>query len=160
MVAAAVSYHRRERKSFWWAHFDRCEHGPDTHERDRNVFLVESAEILDDWQQTGTKLPERRVKLSGSVSPGSDLREGSKWFRMYELPLPAGLEGTGKNGTGRSGWFGTEVLELGHEDGKDTVIIRDRLHRKIRALQRPPHRADGRPAPRHQEPRASTGSPR
>ena len=131
MLAAAVSYHRRERKSFWWAHFDRCEHGPDTHERDRNVFLVESAEILDDWQQTGTKLPERRVKLSGSVSPGSDLREGSKWFRMYELPLPAGLEGTGKNGTGRSGWFGTEVLELGHEDGKDTVIIRDRLHRKI-----------------------------
>lgn len=131
MLAAAVSYHRRERKSFWWAHFDRCEHGPDTHERDRNVFLVESAEILDDWQQAGTKLPERRVKLSGSVSPGSDLREGSKWFRMYELPLPAGLEGTGKNGTGRSGWFGTEVLELGHEDGKDTVIIRDRLHRKI-----------------------------
>jgi uncharacterized protein len=134
MLAAAVSYHRRERKSFWWAHFDRCEHGPDTHERDRNVFLVESAEILDDWQQTGNKLPERRVKLTGTVSPGSDLRKGSKWFRMYELPLPTGLEGSGKNGTGRSGWFGTEVLELGHEDGKDTVIIRDRLHRKI-----PPH---------------------
>ena len=31
MLAAAVSYHRRERKSFWWAHFDRCENGPDTH---------------------------------------------------------------------------------------------------------------------------------
>ena len=51
MLAAAVSYHRRERKSFWWAHFDRCENGPDTHrQRDRNVFLVEAAEILDDWQ--------------------------------------------------------------------------------------------------------------
>lgn len=134
MLAAAVSYHRRERKSFWWAHFDRCEQGPDTHERDRNVFLVESAEILGDWQQAGRKLPERRVKLTGTVSPGSDLREGSNWFRMYDLPLPAGLEGTGKDGTGRSGWFGTEVLELGHEDGKDTVIIRDRLHRNI-----PPH---------------------
>ncbi|MET4135299.1 TM0106 family RecB-like putative nuclease [Pseudarthrobacter sp. PvP090] len=134
MLAAAVSYHRRERKAFWWAHFDRCEYGPDTHERDRNVFLVESAEILDDWQQAGTKLPERRVKLTGTVSPGSDLREGSKWFRMYAIPLPAGLEGTGKDGIGRNGWFGTEILELGHEDGKDTVIIRDRLHRKI-----PPH---------------------
>ncbi|MET3809348.1 TM0106 family RecB-like putative nuclease [Arthrobacter sp. UYEF3] len=134
MLAAAVSYHRRERKSFWWAHFDRCEQGPDTHERDRNVFLVESAEILDDWQQAGRRLPERRVRLTGTVSPGSDLREGSKWFRMYGLPLPAGLEGTGKDGTGRSGWFGTEVLELGHEDGRDTVIIRDRLHRNI-----PPH---------------------
>nr|WP_249777210.1 bifunctional RecB family nuclease/DEAD/DEAH box helicase [Arthrobacter sp. C9C5] len=131
MLAAAVSYHRRERKSFWWAHFDRCEQGPDTHERDRNVFLVDSAEILDDWQQEGRKLPERRVRLTGTVSPGSDLREGSKWFRMYGLPLPAGLEGTGKNGAGRSGWFGTEVLELGHEDGKDTVIIRDRLHRNV-----------------------------
>ncbi|MDQ0822556.1 putative RecB family nuclease [Arthrobacter sp. V4I6] len=131
MLAAAVSYHRRERKAFWWAHFDRCEQGPDTHVRDRNVFLVESAEILDGWRQEGTKLPERRVKLTGTVSPGSDLRVGSKWFRMYDRPLPAGLEGTGKDGTGRNGWFGTEVLELGHEDGSDTVIIRDRLHRKV-----------------------------
>ncbi len=136
MLAAAVSYHRRERKSFWWGHFDRCEQGPDTHERDRNVFLVESAEILDDWQQEGRKLPERRVRLAGVVSPGSDLREGSKWFRMYGLPLPDGLEGTGKNGAGRSGWFGTEVLELGHDGGRDTVIIRDRLHRNV-----PPHDA-------------------
>ncbi|MEQ4519519.1 TM0106 family RecB-like putative nuclease [Pseudarthrobacter sp. B907] len=133
MLAAAVSYHRRERKSFWWAHFDRCEQGPDAHQRDRNVFLVESAEVLDDWQQEGRKLPERRVKLTGTVTPGSDLREGSTWFRMYDHPLPAGLEGTGKHGAGRNGWFGTEVLELGDEDGQDTVIIRDRLHRNIPA---------------------------
>ena len=71
------------------------------------------------------------MKLIGTVSPGSDLREGSTWFRMYEPPLPAGLEGTGINGTGRNGWFGTEVLELGHEDGKDTVVIRDKLRRTI-----------------------------
>ncbi|WP_427133577.1 TM0106 family RecB-like putative nuclease [Pseudarthrobacter sp. S9] len=132
MLAAAVSYHRRERKAFWWAHFDRCENGPDTrHQQDRNVFLVEDAEVLEDWWGDGAKLPERRVKLIGTVTPGSDLREGSKWFRMYEPPLPAGLEGTGVNGTGRNGWFGTEVLELGHEDGKDTVIIRDKLKRNI-----------------------------
>ncbi|WP_368074313.1 TM0106 family RecB-like putative nuclease [Arthrobacter sp. 24S4-2] len=131
MVDAAVSYHRRERKAFWWAHFDRCENGPDTHQQDRNVFLVEEARILDDWQKVGTRLPERRVQLTGTVSAGSDLREGSKWFRMYDRPLPAGLEGTGKDGSGRGGWFGTEVLELGHEDGRDTVVIRDRLPRKI-----------------------------
>ncbi|MDN4642384.1 TM0106 family RecB-like putative nuclease [Arthrobacter sp. PsM3] len=132
MLAAAVSYHRRERKAFWWAHFDRCENGPDTHhQQDRNVFLVEDAEVLEDWWKDGAKLPERKVKLIGTVSPGSDLREGSTWFRMYEPPLPAGLEGTGINGTGRNGWFGTEVLELGHEDGKDTVIIRDKLRKTI-----------------------------
>ncbi len=132
MLAAAVSYHRRERKAFWWAHFDRCENGPDTHhQQDRNVFLVEDAEVLEDWWKDGAKNPERRVKLIGTVSPGSDLREGSTWFRMYEPPLPAGLEGTGINGTGRNGWFGTEVLGLGHEDGKDTVIIRDKLRKNI-----------------------------
>ena len=132
MLAAAVSYHRRERKAFWWAHFDRCENGPDTHhQQDRNVFLVEDAEVLEDWWKDGAKNPERRVKLIGTVSPGSDLREGSTWFRMYEPPLPAGLEGTGINGTGRNGWFGTEVLELGHEDGRDTVIIRDKLRKNI-----------------------------
>ena len=96
--------------------------GPDTqHQQDRDVFRVEAAEVLQDWWKDGTKLPERRLRLIGTVSPGSDLREGSTWFRMYEPPLPAGLEGTGNNGTGRNGWFGTEVLELGHEDGKDTV---------------------------------------
>lgn len=132
MLAAAVSYHRRERKAFWWAHFDRCENGPDTHhQQDRNVFLVEDAEVLEDWWKDGAKLPERRVKLIGTVSPGSDLREGSTWFRMYEPPLPGGLVGTGIHGTGRNGWFGTEVLELGHEDGKDTVIIRDKLRKNI-----------------------------
>ncbi|MCU1542068.1 MAG: nuclease, partial [Arthrobacter sp.] len=133
ILAAAVSYHRRERKAFWWAHFDRCENGPDTHhQQDRNVFLVEEAEVLEDWWKDGAKLPERRVKLVGTVSPGSDLREGSTWFRMYEPPLPAGLEGTGIDGTGRNGWFGTEILELGHEDGKDTVVIRDKLRKNIR----------------------------
>jgi predicted RecB family nuclease len=131
MLAAAVSYHRRERKAFWWAHFDRCENGPDTHQQDRNVFLVEDAAVLEDWWRDGSKLPERRVKLIGTVTPGSDLREGSGWFRMYEPPLPAGLEGTGIDGTGRNGWFGTEILELGHEDGKDTVVIRDKLRRNI-----------------------------
>jgi hypothetical protein len=25
MVAAATGYHRRERKQFWWQHFDRVE---------------------------------------------------------------------------------------------------------------------------------------
>ncbi len=71
MLAAAVSYHRRERKAFWWAHFDRCENGPDTHhQQDRNVFLVEDAEVLEDWWKDGAKLPERRVKLIGTVSPG------------------------------------------------------------------------------------------
>ncbi|WP_427004587.1 TM0106 family RecB-like putative nuclease [Pseudarthrobacter sp. H2] len=129
MLAAAVSYHRRERKAFWWAHFDRCENGPDTHQRDRNVFLVEDAEVLEDWWKDGAKLPERRVRLTGTVTPGSDLREGSTWFRVYEPPLPAGLQGTGIGGTGRNGWFGTEILELGHDDGKDTVVIRDKLRR-------------------------------
>ncbi len=132
MLAAAVSYHRRERKSFWWAHFDRCESGPDAHQQDRNVFLVESAEALEDWWKDGAKkLPERRVKLTGTISPGSDLRAGSTWFRMYDPPLPGDLEGTGIGGTGRNGWFGTEVLELGHEDGKDTVVIRDKLRRNV-----------------------------
>jgi uncharacterized protein len=131
MLAAAVSYHRRERKAFWWAHFDRCENGPDTHQRDRNVFLVEDAEVLEDWWTDGAKLPERRVRLTGTVTPGSDLREGSTWFRMYEPPLPAGLQGTGAGGTGRNGWFGTEILELGRDDGKDTVVIRDKLRRNM-----------------------------
>ena len=71
MLAAAVSYHRRERKAFWWAHFDRCENGPDTHhQQDRNVFLVEEAEVLDDWWKDGAKLPERTGETDRHGQPG------------------------------------------------------------------------------------------
>ena len=71
MLAAAVSYHRRERKAFWWAHFDRCENGPDTHhQQDRNVFLVEDAEVLEDWWKDGTKLPERQGQADRHGEPG------------------------------------------------------------------------------------------
>ena len=49
MVAAATGYHRRERKQFWWEHFDRTESEIDDWSEHRNVFVVDSAEVLTDW---------------------------------------------------------------------------------------------------------------
>ena len=81
-------------RPFWWAHFDRCENGPDTHQHDRNVFLVEDAEVLEDWWKDGGKLPERRVRLTGTVSarlrPPARAAPGSA---CTSRPLPAGLRG-------------------------------------------------------------------
>ena len=57
MLAAAVSYHRRERKAFWWAHFDRARTAPTRTPADRNVFLSSTPRC---WRTGGRTAPSFR----------------------------------------------------------------------------------------------------
>jgi uncharacterized protein len=93
MVAAATGYHRRERKQFWWEHFDRLESEVDRWRDQRNVFIVEAAEVLSDWAPptSRARTESRTLRLTGIMSEGSEFKPGSKWFRMFEDPLPDGL---------------------------------------------------------------------
>ncbi|WP_372698374.1 TM0106 family RecB-like putative nuclease [Arthrobacter sp. JSM 101049] len=93
MVAAATGYHRREDKQFWWGHFDRLDSPVDDWSGTRNVFLVDSAEVLEDWATPPRARTQRRVlELTGTASDGTDLRAGSTWFRMYDAPVPEGAD--------------------------------------------------------------------
>lgn len=93
MVAAATGYHRREDKQFWWGHFDRLESPTEDWAETRGVFLVDSAEVLEDWTRPPRARTERRVlELTGTASDGTDLRPGIGWFRMYESPVPDGAD--------------------------------------------------------------------
>lgn len=93
MVAAATGYHRRERKQFWWEHFDRLESEVDSWSDQRNVFVVEDASVVSDWAPPTrrARTESRTLRLTGVMSEGSEFRAGSTWFRMFQNPLPDGL---------------------------------------------------------------------
>ncbi|MDQ4503079.1 TM0106 family RecB-like putative nuclease [Sinomonas sp. ASV322] len=130
LLAAAVQYWPREKKSYWWAHFDRLERPLSELEGVRNAFVVRSAEVLSGWQRDRQTLA-RTVKLRGQITPGSDFREGSSWFREFAQPLPAPLEPTDGQGLGRNGWNGTIVLGIGAEDGDDVLTVREKTRKGV-----------------------------
>ncbi|MBM6621725.1 TM0106 family RecB-like putative nuclease [Micrococcaceae bacterium RIT802] len=127
MVAAATGYHRREDKQFWWGHFDRLESPVDDWAETRNVFLVDSAEVLEDWTRPPRARTERRVlELAGTASDGTDLRVGGSWFRMYDAPVPDGadvpLDADGLPlPHARGGIFDTEVTAV--DSSGDTTVL-------------------------------------
>jgi uncharacterized protein len=95
MAAAAIDYHRREVKSFWWEHYDRLEQPSELWEDTRGVFVVEEATLARDWHKEGRQRTERRhLHLRGQWAPGSSApRPGGDIFVVYgnELPyLPPG----------------------------------------------------------------------
>jgi len=94
LAAAAIDFHRREKKSFWWAHFDRLVAPVEDWQDTRDVFIVHSAELDRDWHKEGKQRNERRhLKLFTTPAPGSKLSIGSQVYLLYptsytELPEP------------------------------------------------------------------------
>lgn len=110
MVAAAVGYHRREDKQFWWAHFDRLNAPTADWAQTRDVFVAEAGRVVSGWRQEGRQEPRRVVELTGTLADGSLVRPGQTMYRMYHRPLPAGMPDDARNR--RSGMFGAEILQV------------------------------------------------
>jgi len=89
MVSAARGYHTRERKPFWWSHFDRLNNPVDEWADTSGVFIVEDAELVQDWHKSGGQRKLRRhVKVSGDLAGGV---LGDSVYALYEPPAPSGL---------------------------------------------------------------------
>ena len=114
MVAAATGYHRRERKQFWWQHFDRVEAPLENWSEQRNVFVVSSAEVTSDWAlaKPRERMRTRVLKLRGTMTEGSDFRVGSSWCRLYDHPGPDGMSSPDAVPGTRAYTFGTRISEL------------------------------------------------
>ncbi|WP_411375670.1 TM0106 family RecB-like putative nuclease [Arthrobacter sp. MPF02] len=114
MVAAALGYHRRERKQFWWQHFDRVEAPLENWSDQRNVFVVESAEVASDWAlvKPRERMRTRVLRLRGTMTDGSDFRADSSWCRLYDAPPPDGMALPGAAPGTRAYSFGTRISEL------------------------------------------------
>ncbi len=89
LAAAAIDYHRREQKSFWWGHFSRLieplDHWSDT----RDVLRVDGVRVLRDWYREGAQRSDRRLlELRGEWGPGSRPSAGAGYYLLYEHPGP------------------------------------------------------------------------
>ncbi|CAN5172796.1 TM0106 family RecB-like putative nuclease [soil metagenome] len=114
MAAAAIDYHRREGKSFWWSHFARLVAPIEDWADHRGVFVIEEAVVERDWSVLpGRRAVSRRLRLEGAAAPGSSFSAASSPFAVYDEPYPP-IERSREPGA-RSAHSRTE-LEL-DEDG-------------------------------------------
>ncbi|MGV3104068.1 AAA domain-containing protein [Rothia sp. 32237D007AR] len=143
MVATATGYHRRERRQFWWDHFNRLTAPREDWEDARDVVLLGRLQVVADWHR-----PERARSLvrlvSGvaRVAPGSSVKVGdSGLFAMYARPFPPFLEQEARQQAltyaalhegvlpveaERAGAFNSEIVELEeipeHEVGQPNLV--------------------------------------
>ena len=90
-AAAAMDYHRREQKSFWWAHYFRLEYPIDEWQDTRDVLVVEGVDVERDWFREGMQRVDRRhLWLRGRLAPGSSIKPGDQAgpYLLYEYPGP------------------------------------------------------------------------
>lgn len=84
LSAAAIDFHRRENKSFWWAHFDRLVNPIEDWADTRDVYVVNGVEVVRDWHIEGTQKKARRhLRVNGTPGPGSRLTDKSRVFLIY-----------------------------------------------------------------------------
>ncbi|AGW41790.1 hypothetical protein O159_17520 [Leifsonia xyli subsp. cynodontis DSM 46306] len=91
LAAAAIDFHRRERKSFWQAHFARLIQPIDEWADTRDLLVVETARVLRDWYaDEGQRVERRDLLLSGQWGAGSAVRvsERAGPTLLYEYPGP------------------------------------------------------------------------
>ncbi|TFD31832.1 TM0106 family RecB-like putative nuclease [Cryobacterium sp. TMT1-19] len=89
LASAAIDYHRREQKSFWWDHYSRLGAPVDDWADTRDVLIVETAALHLGWHREGRQSLDRRVlRLTGALAPGSSLTVGQQPFLLYDLPYP------------------------------------------------------------------------
>ncbi|MFD1242756.1 TM0106 family RecB-like putative nuclease [Arthrobacter ulcerisalmonis] len=140
LVAAATGYHRRERKQFWWQHFDRAESPIDSWPDQRNVFVVAAAQVVSDWAlaKPRERMRTRVLRLVGTMTEGSDFRPGSKWCRLYDAPGPHGMAGEDSLPGAKPYTFGTQigaVEALPDQPGHAALTIAERETGKVSAYQ-------------------------
>ncbi|MBF4573874.1 TM0106 family RecB-like putative nuclease [Herbiconiux sp. VKM Ac-1786] len=90
VAAAAIDYHRREDKSFWWEHFNRLEQPLAEWSDTRDVLTVETAVVDRPWyRNAGQRADRRELRLRGTLAPGSRLEPGANGrFFVYDPPHP------------------------------------------------------------------------
>ncbi len=91
LAAAAIDYYRRERKSFWWEHYDRLEQPADEWIDTRGVLEIESLPTIGSWSAPGPRggAPKRLLTIEGNWAPGSSQpKPDDKVFLVYNEPVP------------------------------------------------------------------------
>jgi predicted RecB family nuclease len=126
LMAASLGYHRRERKPFWWAHFDRLSTPVDEWADTRDTLVAISVAVEEDWHLPPRKRKARRhLAVTGDFDTGSTARAGDSVFLLYEAPAPDGLP---DGGPWTRAWSGGKILERrSGNDFHDVLVIEELL---------------------------------
>ncbi|WP_022900441.1 TM0106 family RecB-like putative nuclease [Humibacter albus] len=132
LAAAALDYHRREQKSFWWGHFARLVDPVEAWANTRDVLIVERMAVERDWYQEGAQRTQRRqLRLTGAFAPGSTLKAGGEVYLLYENsasepgPYPVTHGSRGSRSSHR-----VRILDA----GDDWLLVEEKLPQAL-----PPH---------------------
>lgn len=126
LAAAALDFHRRERKTFWWEHFNRLIAPIEDWQDTRDVVLFDSAEVVRDWTDT-PRSTKRILRVRGRIAPGSRLSLRSQPFLVYGPPLP--FEDPSADRGARVAHDRTELLEV---DDDGTLLVEETLIQRTR----------------------------
>lgn len=129
MTAAAVGYHQREHKPFWWAFFDRLTSWPGDWIEPRDCLHAFTVEVVEDWAQEGRKATARTLRLVGRLEPASNLTVGTEVTGIYD-DVPAGLvppEAGGRCVGGRATIKEVETTP----DGLDLLVVSERVKKGV-----------------------------
>ncbi|MUN62873.1 TM0106 family RecB-like putative nuclease [Kocuria sediminis] len=94
VLATSLDYYRREHKPYWWEHYERLGHMVDDWHDYRDVYVVESATIIEDWADPGgrSRNARRVLRLVGDWTPGS--KANSRAQVVYPTPALTGSLGS------------------------------------------------------------------
>ena len=94
MLAAALDYHRREERSFWWEHFARLRDPLDSwcESKDCFAFSIEDVTVTE-WEKPPKKQTfSRTITGAGRLGAGSTIEAPAKMQILYAAPVPDGCE--------------------------------------------------------------------
>ncbi|MVU81994.1 hypothetical protein GPX89_32740 [Nocardia sp. ET3-3] len=88
LAAAALGYHRRERRPLRWAHDDRLDHPVAEWADTAGVLVADSGSVDTDWHSTGQRPMRRYLTLSGRLGTGNAPPPGTPVLTLYDRPAP------------------------------------------------------------------------
>ncbi len=130
LVGAAVGFHRREAKPYWWQHYDRL--GAELGDiSDSDAMLVEEVLVEADWNTPKrAKKAQRRLVLRGHLQPGAGFKAPSggprnpSCYLLYEAPHVSGMP---DGGPGTRGYRRADIVDLRADaDGYDRITVLER----------------------------------
>ena len=126
LVASSVLFHAREDKPVWQAHFERLRTPVGDWRSAEGVFLVEAAEVVEDWHRdTPRQRPRRTLRLDGEPMRGIPAGPRSEVGAVYVDPPPAGIATLPGHANARSS-AGVTILEA-----HDRLAPNGRLHQTL-----------------------------
>ncbi|AYF78597.1 hypothetical protein D7D52_00910 [Nocardia yunnanensis] len=88
LAAAALGYHRRERRPLRWAHDDRLDHPVDEWADTAGVLVADSGSVDTDWHSTGHHPMRRYLTLTGRLGTGNAPPPGTPVLTLYDRAVP------------------------------------------------------------------------